>query len=202
MIKLWHEISLFFKLQLSATILLVLPPPLNTETLTTKLMGNNECRDLLLNPVSISFLGSSRGGFPPCISRNNTETRWRRRRGRERALRPGSNKTSLNAFSRGTKARRNFEMKLWVPCISVSFYPSILLFFFFFFFLYNSPRIRSRWVWSREERKREGEGEREGRRILVENCSSLGLFRLSREGSLFSYEVNCFLRHSGLFKNS
>lgn len=124
---------LFFKLQVSATILLVLPPPLQTRR------RNNEPRDLLLNPVSISFLGSSRGGFPPCISRNNTETRWRRRRGRERALRPGSNKTSLNAFSRGTKARRNFEMKLWVLCVSVSFYPSILLPFFFLFFLYNSP---------------------------------------------------------------
>lgn len=126
----------FFPLQVSATILLLCT---ETRTIRDETAGNNEPRDLLLNPVSISFLGSSRGGFPPRISRNNTETRWRRRRGTERALRPGSNKTSLNAFSRGTKARRNFEMKLWVPCVSVSFYPSILL-SSFFLFLHNSPR--------------------------------------------------------------
>lgn len=141
--------------------MLVLPPPLSTETLTTKLMGNNECRDLLLNPVSISFLGSSRGGFPPCISRNNTETRWRRRRGRERALRPGSNKTSLNAFSRGTKARHNFEMNLWVPCISVSLSIHPSSFFFFFFFFYITLHVYDRAEFDRGRRGRERERERE-----------------------------------------
>lgn len=140
-----------FLLQVSAARILPVPPP-PSETRTGETPGNNEPRDLSLNPVSISFLGWSRWlafhhAFREIIRKLDGGDR-EEERGRSDRDQIKHRLTHLVEEQR----LGNFEMKLCVsPSLSISIHP--FSFFFSFFISLHAPRIRC--VWSREERRGE-----------------------------------------------
>lgn len=102
-----------------------------TETRTGETPGNNEPRDLSLNPVSISFLGSSRWlafhhAFREIIRKLDGGDR-EEERGRSDRDQIKHRLTHLVEEQR----LGNFEMKLWVLCVSLSFYIHPFSFLFY-----------------------------------------------------------------------